>query len=83
MRVMKTAKKRKVLQIDNRKKMMTTMMVLVLVEVVLVLVLLVVAQAKKRLFEVEIVARALVEVAVWFWREIVGKRVRCVYLSFF
>ena len=65
MRVMKTAKKRKVLQIDDRKKMTTTMMVLVPVEVVLVLVLLVVAQAKKRLFKVEIVARALAEVAVW------------------
>ena len=65
MRVMKTAKKRKVLQIHYQKKMMTTMVVLVLVEVVLVLVLLVVAQAKKCQFEVEIVARAMGEVAVW------------------
>ena len=65
MRVMKIAKKRKVLQIDDRKKMTTTTVVLVLVEVVLVLVLLVVAQAKKSQFEVEILARALVEVGMW------------------
>ena len=64
MRVMKTRKKRKVLEIDSRKKMMTTMVVLVLVEVVLVLVLLVVAQAKKCPFKVEIVARAKVAVVV-------------------
>ena len=57
MMVMKTTKKRKVLRIDDPKKMTMTMVIVVLVEVVLVLVLLVLVQANKHRFEVEIVVR--------------------------
>ena len=64
MKVMKTTKKRKALQIYDSKKMMMTTVVLVLVEVVLVVVLLVEVLAKKCQFEVEIVARAEVVVLV-------------------
>ena len=63
MKVMKTTKKRKALRIHDPKKIMT-MVVLVLVEVVLVVVLLVEVLAKKRRFEVEIIARAEVAVLV-------------------
>ena len=64
MKVMKTTKKRKALRIHDPKKMTMTMVVLVLVEVVLVVVLLVEVLAKKRHFEVEIIARAEVAVLV-------------------
>ena len=63
MKVMKTTKKRKALQINDPKKKMT-MVVLVLVEVVLVVVFLVEVLAKKCRFEVEIIARAEVAVLV-------------------
>ena len=53
MRVMRTREKRKDVEIDGRKKMMTT--TVHQVEVVLVLVLVVVAQGKKRWFKVEMV----------------------------
>ena len=63
MKVMKTIKKRKALQINDPKRMMTTV-VLVLVGVVLVVLLLVEILAKKHRFEVEIIARAEVAVLV-------------------
>ena len=64
MKVMKTTKKRKALQIHDPKKMTMTTVVLVLVEVVLIVVLLVEVLAKKRRFKVEIVAREEVAVLV-------------------
>ena len=64
MKVMKTTKKRKALQIHDPKKMTMMVVVLVLVEVMLVVVLLVEVLAKKHWLEVEIVARAEVAVVV-------------------